>query len=178
MIEQMIDKRLQEFVGNIVAKGQITFGDVRRLQRGCLPTGATGRKELETLIALNSKIARADKTWAQWLVAAVIDFVAAGQEYDHPLGEPADKWVDGLLAAPSTNLGRRIARQIRRELARLRAVESTQRHPEGARHCHAQHSSPLGMPENDFATVWSEMMLGPSHRAALQLTSKSISLAA
>jgi hypothetical protein len=177
----MIDRRLQEFVGNMIAKGQITFGDVRRLQRGCLPTGISSREELEALISLNSKIARVDKTWAQWLVPAVVNFVATGRGCEPPIEEPADKWVDSLLAASPTNLGRRIARQIRRELARLRAIESTSampRHLEHARGCNVQHSSQAGVPENNFGTVWSEMILGPSHRAVLQLTARSISLAA
>ena len=177
----MIDRRLLEFVGNIISKGQITFGDVRRLQRGCLPTGISSREELETLISLNSKIARADKTWSQWLVPAVVDFVATGQGCEPPIEEPAGKWVDSLLAASPTNLSRRIARQIRRELARLRAIESTsamQHHLEHVRSCNVPHSSQARVPENNFATVWSEMILGPSHRAVLKLTARSISLAA
>jgi hypothetical protein len=176
----MIDRRFQEFVGNIIAKGQITFGDVRRLQRGCLPTGISSREELETLISLNSKIARADKTWAQWLVPAVVDFVATGQGCEPPIEEPAGKWVDSLLAATPTNFGQRIARQIRRELARLRAIESTSaiQHLERARGCNVPHSSLVGEPKNDFTTVWAEMILAPSHRAVLQLTAKSISPAA
>jgi hypothetical protein len=176
----MIDRRLQEFVSNIISKGQITFGDVRRLQRGCLPTGISSREELEALISLNSKIARSDKTWAQWLVPAVVDFVTTGQGCEPPIEEPAGKWVESLLSASPTNLGRRIARQIRRELARLRAIESTssiQDHLERARSCSVPHSSQAEVPENDFATVWSKMILGPSHRA-LWLTARSISLAA
>jgi hypothetical protein len=176
----MIDRRLQEFVGNIIAKGQITFGDVRRLQRGCLPTGISSCEELEALISLNSKIGRADKTWAQWLVPAVVDFVATGQGCEPTIEEHAAKWVDSLLAASPANLGRRIARQIRRELARQRAIESPsaiQHHLERARGSNVTHSSQAGVPENDFATVWSEMILGPRHRA-LQLTARSISLAA
>jgi len=177
----MIDRRFQEFVGNIIAKGQITFGDVRRLQRDCLPTGILSCEELETLISLNSKIARADKTWAQWLVPAVVDFVATGQGCEPLIEESAGKWVDSLLAASPTNLGRRIARQIRRELARLRAIESIsaiQHHLERARGCNVPHSSQAGEPKNDFTTVWAEMILAPSHRAVLQLQAKSISLAA
>jgi hypothetical protein len=177
----MIDRRLQEFVSNIISKGQITFGDVRRLQRGCLPTGISSREELEALISLNSKIARSDKTWAQWLVPAVVDFVTTGQGCEPPIEEPAGKWVDSLLAASPTNLGRRIARQIRRELARLRAIESTstiQHHLERVLGCNVPHSSQAGVPENDLTTVRSEMILGPGHRAVLQLTAKNISLAA
>lgn len=177
----MIDGRLQEFVGNIIAKGQITFGDVRRLQRGCFPTGISTREELETLISLNSKIDRADKTWAQWLIPAVVGFVATGQGCAPPIEEPADRWVDSLLAATPTNLGRRIARQIRRELGRLGTNKSTsaiQHHLERAQGCNVQRSSQAGVPENDFATVWSEMIMGPSHRAVLRLATKSSSMAA
>lgn len=177
----MTDKRFQETVDNIAAKGQITFGDVRRLQRGCLPTGISSRDELETLISLNAKIARADRAWAQWLVPAVVGFVATGQGYEPSVEEPVSKWVDCLLAAPPTNLSRRIARQIRRELARLCAIEptgATQERPQRARVCNVQQPSGTGVPENNVATVWPEMMLGPTYRAAIQVTARSLCLAA
>ena len=63
----------------MIAKGQIRYGDVRRLQRDYLPGGITNHEELELLISLNAKLVRADKAWAQWLVAAVAEFVANGE---------------------------------------------------------------------------------------------------
>jgi hypothetical protein len=43
----MINGKLQEFVGNVIAKGQISYGDVRRLQRDYLPRGITNCEEVE-----------------------------------------------------------------------------------------------------------------------------------
>jgi hypothetical protein len=115
------DINLQDFVTNTVARSRITFGDVRRLQRDCLPGGITTHEEAEALIGLNASLGRADRAWAQWLVAAIADFA----ERRERLGVVADQgtadWLERLLGttATSTSVGRRIAREIRREVARL-----------------------------------------------------------
>jgi hypothetical protein len=179
----MTNENLQEFVGSVIARGQITFGDVRRLERGCLPGGITNREELETLISLNAKIVRADKAWAQWLVAAIVDFVATRHVCGHPTGDAEGKWVDRLLAASATNLGRRIARQVRCELAR-RAIQSTsaeRRQRQGGersviQQSYVQQSYQAGVSANHLAMACSEILLGPSHRAALQLMRNSVGL--
>jgi hypothetical protein len=118
----MINGKLRDFVCHVTAKGQITLGDVRRLQRGYLPDGITNGEELEMLISLNAKLVRADKAWAQWLLSVVADFVTNREAC--ALEDAGGKWADRLLAASATKLGRRIARQIRRELSRPRAVQS------------------------------------------------------
>jgi hypothetical protein len=69
-----MNTKLQEFVTQTAARSQITFGDVRRLQRDCLPGGIDADDEVERLIWLDSTVSRADKAWSQWLVAAVADF--------------------------------------------------------------------------------------------------------
>lgn len=122
----MIDGKFHEFAGNLINRGRIIFGDVRRIQRDYLPTGITSREELTLLIALNAKLDRADKAWAEWLVPAVRDFVATSQRCEHPT-QDAGQWVECLVAgcASATKLGQRIARQLRRELAQLRIVQST-----------------------------------------------------
>jgi hypothetical protein len=179
----MTNGNLQEFAASVIARGQITFGDVRRLERGCLPSGITSSDELETLIALNAKIVRADRAWAQWLVAAIVDFVAARQGCEQPGEDAAGEWVDSLLAASATNQGRRIARQVRCELAR-RAIQSTsaaQHRPQGegrfiVQQSYVRQSHQAAAPANHLATVCSEILLGPSHRAVLQLMRNSIGL--
>jgi hypothetical protein len=179
----MTNENLQEFVVSVIARGPITFGDVRRLERGCLPGGITNREELETLITLNAKIVRADKAWAQWLVAAIVDFVATPRVCEHPTGDAAGEWVDRLIAAPATSLGRRIARQVRCELAR-RAIQSTsaeQRPRQGrqrsvVQQSYVHQSYPAGVAANHLAMACSEILLGPSHRAALQLMRNSVGL--
>jgi hypothetical protein len=115
----IVNGKLRDFVCTAAAKGQITFGDVCRLRRGYLPTGITNREELEMLISLNAKLVRADKTWGQWLVSAVADFVTAGEACERPFED--SKSVEPLLATHATKVGRRIARQIR---CRLRGIQS------------------------------------------------------
>jgi len=112
----IINGKLRDFACNVIAKGQITLGDVRRLQRGYLAGGITNREELEILISVNAKIVRADKAWAQWLISVVADFVTKREACEHPFDDAARKSVEHLLAASATNLGLRIARQIRRRL--------------------------------------------------------------
>lgn len=129
----MINEMLQEFVSEVIARSQIRYGDVRRLQRDYLPGGINDREELELLIALNAHLVRADKTWAQWLVGAVAEFVARGGIDALPLKEDTGEWIGRLLDVSSTRLGRRIAAQVRRELERRHAVPSTttaKPHPE------------------------------------------------
>ena len=149
----MINGKLQEFVCDVIAKGQIRYGDVRRLQRDYLPGGITNHEELELLISLNAKLVRADKAWAQWLVAAVAEFVANGEAGGHPTKEAAAEWVGRLLPASATRLGRRIAGQVRRELGRRHGIQSTsahEAHPESIGSCDPiEQPSQAGAPEND-----------------------------
>jgi hypothetical protein len=120
----IVNASLPDFACNVISKGQITLGDVRRLQRDYLPGGITNREELEILISLNAKLVRADRIWPQWLVSAVADFVKTRESCQRSAEDTATKWVQHLLAASTTKLGLRIARQIRRELLRLQAVQS------------------------------------------------------
>ena len=117
--------RLQDFATSVITRGQITFGDVRRLQRDCLPGGITNREDAALLIALGDRLVRADKAWAQWLVAALARWLAAPERSDMSLQDAAKAWLESLPAAlpDATRFGRRIGRQIRRELAKLLAPE-------------------------------------------------------
>jgi len=121
----MIDGKLHEFADNVINRGRIGFGDVRRLQRSYLPAGIANGEELELLISLNAKLDRVDKAWAEWLVSAVRDFVVTRQGCEQR-AEDAGKWVERLAAgyASASKLGRRVARQLRRELSQLRTVQS------------------------------------------------------
>ncbi len=103
----MINGKLQEFVCNVAAKGQIRYGDVRRLQRDYLPGGITNREELEVLVSATAKLFRADKSWTQWLVASVVEFIAKREVREHPSKEAILKWIGRILAASTTNVGRK-----------------------------------------------------------------------
>jgi hypothetical protein len=144
----IVNGKLPDFACNVISKGQITLGDVRRLQRSYLPRGITNREELEILISLNANLVRADRAWAQWLVCAVADFVKTRKACERSLEDAADKWVERLLAASPTKLGLRIARQIRRELSRLRAIQLT-RAGEGVQTCAIQQPRQVKLPEYD-----------------------------
>jgi hypothetical protein len=123
--------RLQEFATSVTARGQLTFGDVRRLQRDCLPGGITNREDAELLIALSDTLVRADKAWAEWLVAALARYVVSRERSDVSLQDAAKAWLESL-PAPSpaaTRPGRRIGRQIRRELLKIMAPETEPAQP-------------------------------------------------
>jgi hypothetical protein len=66
---------LRAFVSKALERNRVSFGDLRRLQRTVLPHGLVTRKQAEVLIALDQTIARTDKTWAGYLVAAITNFV-------------------------------------------------------------------------------------------------------
>lgn len=149
----MINEKLQEFVCNVVAKGQMSYGDVRRLQRDYLPGGVANCEELELLISLNTRLVRADKAWAQWLVASVVEFIAKREVRERPSKEAIGKWLDRPLAALTTSVGRRIARRVRCELARQHSIQSTgsdQCPPDRIGTCNVRQPSHTGMPETDL----------------------------
>jgi len=112
---------LQDFVSKIAAKRRITFGDVCRLQRDILPDGLFDRAQAELLLDLDRKVARADDAWADWIVAAVVDFaVWVERPTGAVVGEGAGWLRDVLTRGGSpTRAGRRIAREIRREAQRV-----------------------------------------------------------
>lgn len=147
----MTNEKLQEFVSNVIARGLLSYGDVRRLQRDYLPRGFTNREDIELLVSLNAGPVRADKAWAQWLAASIVEFISGREVRDHQ--EPVGGWIGRVLAASTTSLGRRIARQIRRELARRHGIQSTnsnQSYLEGVRSDGIQQPSQAGTSENDL----------------------------
>jgi hypothetical protein len=125
----MINGKLQEFARHVVAKGQMGYGDVRRLERDYLPNGITNGEELESLISLNATLVRADKAWAQWLVASMKEFFAERGLCGDPIQKAAGEWAGHLLATSTTSLGRRIARQLRRALGRTEGNAATKERP-------------------------------------------------
>src|SRR5262249_38639974 len=160
----IVNGKLPDFACNVTSKSQITLGDVRRLQRNYLPSGITSCEELEILISLNAKLVRADKAWAQWLVSAVADFIKTRKACERSFEDAADKWVERLLATSATKLGLRIARQIRRELSRLRAIQLTPA-GEGVQTCDVQQPRQVEVPEYDpdDCSLWNNPGAESSH---------------
>jgi hypothetical protein len=113
----MSNASLQEFIAKTFARKRITFGDVRRLQRGILPHGILDREQAEKLIDLDRAVARADAAWADWLVRAVVDFAVWVERPTGSVDGEAACWLAETLTrgGPLTKAGRRIAREVRRE---------------------------------------------------------------
>ena len=111
----MSNVKLQHFVTDAAARGRITFGDVRRLDRDYLPGGVSSREEAEMLLELDSRIARADSAWTDWLVAAIVEFAVWSESLVGGSVGGSDEWLKGVLAATGrTRAGRKIAREVRR----------------------------------------------------------------
>src|SRR5215208_5382626 len=62
------------FVNKVRASNRIVFGDLRRLQRDVLPTGAPSREEIETLLSLDS-LGQLNDDWPEYLITTVRSFV-------------------------------------------------------------------------------------------------------
>jgi hypothetical protein len=106
------NSKLQEFVTNTAARGRITFGDLRRLQRDHLPGGVSTFDQAEMLIRLDATVGRTDRAWTEWFVAAIVDFAGSRERSTAPDGSGADEWLKKLLATTGTKTARRIARAI------------------------------------------------------------------
>src|SRR4051812_6627341 len=108
----MHNTKLQDFVTQTAARSQITFGDVRRLRRDCLPAGINAGEEVGLLVWLDSTVSRADKAWTQWLVAAVADFAPRSEVTENGIVD----WLKRLTATAvhGTTVRPRILREIGR----------------------------------------------------------------
>jgi len=108
---------LQEFVTNAAARGQITFGDVRRFQRDYLPGGVATCDQAEMLIRLDTAVRRADRAWTPWLVAAILDFAArSDQPAATDTSDARERLKVVLAAAPSSKAARTIRRELNRQV--------------------------------------------------------------
>src|SRR5262245_47821554 len=116
----MDNAKLQEFVTNAAVRSQITFGDVRRLQRDYLPGGVSTCEEAELLIQLDGRVDRADRAWTAWLVTAILEFAASNERPTVGLEGEIRERLKTLLASAgtSTKATRKIAREIRRDESR------------------------------------------------------------
>jgi hypothetical protein len=112
----MDNKSLCEFNARALAKGRISFGDVRRLQRDIMPNGIGSRDEAELLLALDGQVGRRDPEWTRWLIAMVVDFVVWAERPTGVVDESTASWLASALRQhhPSKGCARapRIAREI------------------------------------------------------------------
>ena len=86
------------FVAKAQASNRLLYGDLRRLQRDVLPTGATSREDVEALLSLDW-IERVDKDWPGYLARVVTDFVLSMSDPPgHAVDAETAAWVVSLLA--------------------------------------------------------------------------------
>ena len=105
----MNNTSLDLFVGNVLERKRIRFGDLRRLQRDILPAGITARGEAEALIALDQAVERADPTWAGYLTKVVTDFVVLdGGTIDRDAAE----WLVAVLSCARSKTAAAIVREV------------------------------------------------------------------
>src|SRR6185369_14207759 len=93
----MINSSLQAFASNVQKAGRISFGDVQRLQRDILPDGISSRAEAELLLTLDQSVSRADRAFADWLVAMMVDFVVWGMRPTGTVDAETAAWLTPIL---------------------------------------------------------------------------------
>jgi hypothetical protein len=118
------DQELAGFVNGAIARGRITFGDVRRLQRDYLPNGIDTRAQAEMLTALAAGIEDADRSWRQWFATVLTDFATKRAGGDAAPRDETFAWLEQLSDKPG--FARRISRKIARQLRRgIESAETT-----------------------------------------------------
>src|SRR5215216_2637654 len=110
----MINSSLQAFANNVQKAGRISFGDVKRLQRDILPDGICSRAEAELLLTLDQTVSRADRAFADWLVAMMVDFVVWGLRPTGTVDAETAAWLTPFLVGQRTTK-RRLARELAAE---------------------------------------------------------------
>jgi len=107
------------FVTKVTASNRIVFGDLKRLQRDVLPTGATSREEIETLLSLGS-LGQLDDDWPGYLVTTIRDFVLSTSDPPGSVDADTAAW---LVTALSDARPRSATAVIRAVLAEARHVD-------------------------------------------------------
>src|SRR5215217_3706978 len=112
----MINSSLQVFASNVQKAGRISFGDVQRLQRDILPDGISSQAEAELLLTLDQTVSWADRAFADWLVAMMVDFVVWGLRPTGTVDAETAAWLTPFLVGQrTTKTTRRLARELAAE---------------------------------------------------------------
>jgi hypothetical protein len=96
------------------ASNRLLYGDLRRLQRDVLPTGATSREEIETLLSLDW-IERVDQDWPGYLAITVSEFVLSTADPPGVISGEAAAWLAAALADARPKTAAVVLRSIMRE---------------------------------------------------------------
>ena len=112
----MINSSLRAFADKALKAGRISFGDVNRLRRDILPDGISSREEAELLLALDQAVGRSDRSFADWLVATMVDFVVWGMRPTGVIDGETAAWLTPFLVGQrTTKTMRRLARELAAE---------------------------------------------------------------
>jgi len=120
----MTNKNFFRFVDEILDRQCITAKDVAHIQRDILPDGITCREEADVLIALDRAVKHQDASFADCLVAMLVDFVVWGERPTGIVrGEDAHWLVTSLGAGggPTVN-ALRVGMEIVREAQQVDEV--------------------------------------------------------
>src|SRR5215204_3273151 len=99
------------FVTKVTASHRIVFGDLRRLQRDVLPTGATSREEVEVLLSLDW-IERVDRDWPRYLAMTVTEFVLSKSDPPGVIDGNTAAWLAAALAETTSKTAAVVIRSI------------------------------------------------------------------
>ncbi|AWN42219.1 hypothetical protein [Methylobacterium durans] len=113
----MINASLQDFCNRIAAAGRITTADLSVLGDELLPDGITVRDEADLLIALDRAVPVSNPAFADFLVAAIVDFAVWGERPTGYINAETARWLAASIGngRGPTATGARIAVEIVRE---------------------------------------------------------------
>ena len=99
------------FVTKVTASNRIVFGDLRRLRRDVLPTGATSREEVEALLSLDS-LGNVDDDWPGYLVTTVKAFVLSTSNPSGSVDADTAAWLVTALSGARPRSATAIVRAV------------------------------------------------------------------
>lgn len=110
----MSNLSLQLFCNRTAEAGCITRADVRSLCEEHLADGLANRDEADLLLALDRAVTDKDADFADFLVAAVVDFAVWGERPTGRIDHEVATWLGASIGGRSgpTQTGARIAMEI------------------------------------------------------------------
>jgi hypothetical protein len=102
-------------VQQVISRGRITYGDIKRLQRKVLPDGVMTREEAEALLIIDRTVERMDPAWVAYLSGTIMDFVVWGSRPTGYVDQETARWLETLLRVNQTKAARQILGEVLHE---------------------------------------------------------------
>ena len=99
----------------VISRGRITYGDIKRLQRKVLPDGVMTREEAEALLIIDRTVERMDPAWVAYLSGTIMDFVVWGSRPTGYVDQETARWLETLLRVNQTKAARQILGEVLHE---------------------------------------------------------------